>query len=193
MTPKQKSLYWRLWQQVATQFGWLNLPKDQLDEKRRALHRAAGCPDSSTNFGNAALDRYKGHCLALLAQRNSAGPDLLSENGERRRLIWRIRQDAKDAGLDEAYIVKVARDLHVLGCWDELCLEELTNLRNTIHNRSRSKLNHPERTATADRPRRRYTLDKIPRAYQDRRRPAAASESSDRSPVPAAAGIDCPF
>jgi hypothetical protein len=146
MSPAQKTLYWRLWSRLSKTLGWHTLPSTTRDTLRRQLHTQAGCPPSSKDFNNRHLDRYITYTNALIHDHNDPGTPRTDDDGHRRRLIWRIQTDATLANLDEAYIRHLARDLHVLGNWQDLDLESLENLRNTIHNRATTKLGHDPRT-----------------------------------------------
>jgi hypothetical protein len=155
MSPKQVTLYWRTWGAVCAEFGWQNSDT----EHRRAIHAEAGCKPSMKDFTNRDLDLYLAACRRLLGQRVTAST--AGDLGERKRLIWRIRQDADRAGLDQAYLAKLSTDLYGLACWDELCLADLTNFRNAIHDRASSRVGADTRTAER-RPRRRYILRPTP-------------------------------
>lgn len=161
MSPKQHIYYFSLWNQVCVEQGWYHLSAAEKDTKRRALHLQAGCPASSKDFTNQHFNRFKTACQALIAGRNSGGNEKADNDDARRRLVWRIKDDARKAKLDEAYIIALARDLHVLGNWQDLDLPALQNLRNTIHNRAGKKLGHDTRTRKV----RHYTLDAVPRMF----------------------------
>ena len=179
MSPKQTHFYFTLWNRVMVEQGWYHLPAAEKDCKRRALHVQAGCPESSKAFTNSHFDKFKSACLALIEGKND--PHTADEEGQRRRLVWRIKDDAKKAGLDAAYIIAVARDLAVLGNWQDLDLPGLTNLRNTIHDRAGSKLGHDTRNV---RHVRHYVLDKVPRMFQPRAKEKAhtAPPANDNEP-----------
>jgi hypothetical protein len=155
MSPKQTTLYWRTWAALCAEFGW----KNSDTEHRRAIHAQAGCAPSMKDFANRDLDLFLAACRRLLGQPVTAST--AAEIGERKRLIWRIREDAKRAGLDQAYLAKLSTHLHGLACWDELCLADLTNFRNAIHDRAGKRLSGDTRTAE-HRPRRRYILRQTP-------------------------------
>lgn len=159
MTAKQTALYWRMWAAVCSEFGW----KNSDSERRHALHVQAGCPESMTKFNNNSFDRFLAFVRSLLGQKNG-GLDKSEVDGERKRLVWRIKADAKKGGIDDAYIVKVSRDLNVLGNWEDLALDDLKNLRDTIHNRAGKKIGRDTRT----KPRRQYVLDAVPRKFVSR-------------------------
>lgn len=181
MSPKQTTFYFTLWNRVMVEQGWYHLPTSEKDAKRRALHTQAGCPASSKQFTNAHFNRFKNHCQALLAGRPASDPDQSDRDDARRRLVWRINDDAKKAGLAPEYIVEIARDLAVLGNWQDLDLAGLTNLRNTIHNRAGRKLGHDPRNV---RNVRHYTMDAAPRMFEPRQREMAhlAAHGTDNEP-----------
>lgn len=174
MSPKQTSLYWRTWSALCTEFDW---PHNS-SARRYALHQEAGCPQSSKRWENPDFDRFLAHARALLAGRRTGGTGPVDEAGERRRLLWRIKQDLKRAGLDEHYVAQIATDMYGLGCWSLLALDHLTNLRNTIHNRT-------AKSAPAPRPARRY-----PTASSA---PCIPVAPPLQAPIPVIAGAECPF
>jgi hypothetical protein len=146
MSPKQTSLYWRTWAALCNEFDW----RHNDSTRRHALHNEAGCPPSSKDWDNKSMDRFLAHARALLAGRRTGGTGIVDEKGDRRRLEWRIRQDLRAAGLDLSYVAKLATDMYGLGCWSLLALDDLTNLRDTVHNRTRSR--RAARKAAAARP-----------------------------------------
>lgn len=168
MSPKQTTFYFTLWNRVMVEQGWYHLPAAEKDSKRRALHLQAGCPESSKDFTNQHFNRFKTACEALIRGKNSAGKEKADADDERRRLVWRIKDDARKTGLAADYIYQVAKDLHVLGNWEDLDLDSLTNLRNTIHNRAGSKLGKDTRSIHTPAPRRHYVLDQVPRMFVPR-------------------------
>ena len=172
MSEKQRVFYFTLWNRVMVEKGWYHLPADEKDCKRRALHEQAGCPASSKAFTTGHFDRFKSACLALIEGKND--PHTADEDGARRRLVWRIKADAKKAGLEAAYIVAVARDLAVLGNWEDLDLPGLTTLMHTIHNRAGAKCGHDTRNVPHVR---HYTMDAVPRMFA----PKGAHDSSVQS------------
>jgi len=117
------------------------------DERRYALHAQAGCPQSMKDFNKREhFDKYLETANALIGGRLNGGPTRVEADGERRRLIWRIRKDAKIGGLDNAYLNKMATDLYGLACWDVLALDQLTNMRDVIHNRAGKRIGRDTRT-----------------------------------------------
>lgn len=171
MSPKQSHFYFSLWNRVMVEQGWYHLPTAEKDSKRRALHVQAGCKKadgtakSSKDFTNADFDLYKAECMRQISGQRSGGEPRVADDGARRRLVWRIKSDAKKAGLDAAYIVSVARDLAVLGNWEDLDIPSLTNLMHTIHNRAGAKCGHDTRNIPHVR---HYVLDKVPRMFEPR-------------------------
>jgi hypothetical protein len=181
MSPKQTTFYFTLWNRVMVEQGWYHLASAEKDEKRRALHTQAGCPASSKDFTNLHFDRFKSACMVILTGKKDGGLPRVDDDGQRRRLVWRIKDDAKKAGLAPEYIVGLARDLAVLGNWEDLDLAGLTNLRNTIHNRAGRKLGHDPRNV---RHVRHYTMDAVPRMFEPRQREMAhhGAHSADNEP-----------
>jgi hypothetical protein len=86
MSPKQTQLYWRAWGQVR---------KAKPDADRHELHRRAlGSGKSSKDFTNADFDKVL-QVFWSVAKPDNLEPQIRQENGERRRLIWRIRQSLR--------------------------------------------------------------------------------------------------
>ncbi len=155
LSPKQKGIYWSLWSGVLKARNWQHLSSNEQDLHRYAFHRENNLPESMTAFNKRDhFDTFKAAALRVI---KGDGPSATTaaEDGERKRLIWRIKEDAKKAGLDATYLAKVSTDLYGLACWDELCIADLTNLRDTIHNRAGTRQGHDTRTQ----PRRRMVLD----------------------------------
>ena len=140
----QTNLYWRTWSSICEQNGWSDKTATGKNDLRYALHARAGLPHSMTQFRNQDLNTFLRFSERLLGVR-------VSRNRDRENLLWRIRQDATAANLDEAYIRKLSTDLTGLACYEELALDDLTNLRNAIHNRAKK--------------RRQYAMDAKPRAF----------------------------
>jgi hypothetical protein len=155
LSPKQKGIYWSLWSGVLKARNWQHLSSNERDLRRYAFHRENDLPESMTAFNRRDhFDTFKAACERVI---KGEGPSATTaaEDGERKRLIWRIREDAKAAGLDPAYLAKLSTDLTGLACWDELAIDDLTNFRDAIHNRASTRLGQDTRTVT----RRRMTLD----------------------------------
>ncbi len=156
LSPGQIPLYWRLWSGVLAARGWQHLSPAEKDLRRHEFHKSLGLPESMTGFNKRGhFDAYKAAAQRII---KGEGPSAATagEDGERKRLVWRIKEDAKLAGLDAAYIQKLAVDLYGLGAWQHLHLNDLTNLRNTIHDRAGTRLGSDTRTLA---PRRAYVLD----------------------------------
>jgi len=178
MSPKQNDFYFTLWNRVCVEQGWYHLSAAEKRSERMRLHLQAGCkyvggpkngePKSSKDFTNADFDRYKAECQKLIAGLRHGGDPRVVDDGQRRRLVWRIKDDAKKAGLDAAYIAECARDLHVLGNWQDLDLDSLTNLMKTIHNRAGKKLGRDTRNVDHKPSRRHYVMDAVPRMFDPR-------------------------
>lgn len=129
LSDKQKRYYWVMWQAACEQQGWR--PAD--DDQRYAVHEQAKCPQSMRDFRSADLNKFGRLCGRLT--------NMDMDREKRRQLVWRIRHDTRRAGLSESYVEKIAFDLKYLGHWWDLSLSDLTNLRNTIHNRVRQRSN----------------------------------------------------
>lgn len=140
MTPAQTSLYWRTWAAVCHEHGW---PTSDTT-RRRALHAQAKCPPSMRAFTNVHFDRFLSVARQILGSRECT--PVAAEAGERKRLLWRIQQDMRTSGLSDPYLDKIATDQYGLSCWRDLCIADLTNLRNTLHNRAGKKIHHDTRT-----------------------------------------------
>ena len=163
MSPKQQVYYFTLWNKVMVHEGWHKLSAARKDEERYKIHAEVGCPDSSKDFTNQHFNRFKARCEAILAGKNDGGTQIVDEKDAVRRLVWRIKDDAKKAGLSPEYIIDVARDIHVLGNWEDLDLESLTNLMRTIHNRAGKIVGHDTRSMQAAP--RHYVINKVPRQF----------------------------
>lgn len=156
LSPKQTSLYWRLWSGVLKARSQHHLPSTEKTLLRYAFHKEYGLPESMTAFNpRGHFDIFKTACERII---NGSGPSATTapEDGERNRLIYRIQEDARMAKLDNSYIAKISTDLTGLGCWKLLDLADLKNLRDAIHNRAGTKLGHD--TRTHGQPTRQYIL-----------------------------------
>lgn len=148
LSKKQTSLYWRTWGAVCAEQGWTGKERD---ERRKAVTKQAGLIDRATgearsmmSFGNRDLDLFLAECAKLLGTHTAAAT---TDSRERKRLIWRIEQDAAAAGLQEPYIEQLSTDLYGLACWRQLAIDDLTKLRDTIHNRAAKKSPRPRVSA----------------------------------------------
>jgi hypothetical protein len=155
LTPGQIPFYWRLWAGVLAAKGWGSLSTKDKDSKRYEFHRENGLPQSMTKMNpRAHFDIFK-QAAERVIKGSGPGATTAPEDGERKRLVWRIKEDAAKAGLDATYLAKVSTDLYGLACWDALALDDLTNFRDAIHNRAGTKLGHDTRSV----PQRRMILD----------------------------------
>lgn len=177
LSPKQSSLYWKQWSAVCEFMGW----KQSDDNRRYALHSEAGCVQSKTKFDNQDFDRYLTYCARLMGRKNFRDRD-------RERLVWRVREDAKNADLSKEYLQMLSRDMFGLGCWEELALDDLEKFRNTVHNRAYSK--NPEDVGF---------IPAGPLQYKDApfNRDVAPVEhhacEENEAPTQAVSAPDCPF
>lgn len=160
MTSKQEALYWMKWRAACAAQGW-----DQKDSDRRhALHALAlGQDKSHKDFTNPDFDRVLAH-LNLQIDPNDPearkkveayealdrapsfdGPTKYDRQteaddpGERKRLIYRIRQLA-----DAPYVEKVAFDRCAGLIWTELPIPDLTLLRDMLINNARARRQRQE-------------------------------------------------
>lgn len=137
--------YRALWQEVCVVQGWANLPELERDKRRAALHTQLGLPTSSKDFTTRDLTRWKTGTARL---RKAHAPAMQADDSTvRAQLLWRIRRDQKAAGFPDAYLVELARSLFGLGCWDELATDDLTNFRNTLHNRAKKAISAARKAA----------------------------------------------
>jgi hypothetical protein len=60
LSTAQKKLYWRTWASIGSliQADLPEATKKDVAGQRHGQHKAAGCPASSTSWGNADLDRW---------------------------------------------------------------------------------------------------------------------------------------
>lgn len=167
LTGRQFARYEAEWKSLCLLKKWD--PKNKAAQEE--FHRGLGLPASRRDWNTSShFDRFLAACKEARGI-PTGGQKRTDEDGERRRLVWRIKSDAQKAGLAPAYIIECARDLHVLGNWEDLDLESLTNLRDTIHNRAGKKLRKDTRNVRTS-PVRRYDLDPVPRMFTPR--PVAA-------------------
>ena len=142
LTPSQQSRFWREWSAVC-RLHQIDDAKEA-DAARKAMLDRLGFSslklvDRGRDFDLvlAELGRLRDH-VARTAELTPAG----EERGDRRRLLWLIRQHAKPLGGDP-YILALARDRwhHVAGMStiDDLTLDQLRQLMITLNARQRSK------------------------------------------------------
>lgn len=133
MTPKQESLYWRLWSQACQAQAWctsLGLTSNDINELRHQQHtEALGLDKSHKDFTNRDFDRVKARFELLINPDNLAASIALDhpEHGERKRLIYKITRMAP-----EPYRRKIMENKFHTTDLDHLDLNELTQLRNTL-------------------------------------------------------------
>jgi hypothetical protein len=109
------------------------------------------------DFSNGDFDRFRSYCRRILGSRECV--DSKAQDGERKRLIWRIATDAKTAGLGAEYLRTISTDLYGLACWEQLSLGDLRKLRDTIHNRASRHMGKDTRTTV-----KKYILHRRPTA-----------------------------
>lgn len=137
MTAKQEALYWRKWSLICDRYGW---PQSD-NQRRHDLHiQALGQNKSHRNFTNPEFDRILAVMNKLADPDSVAAQMVLDEYenkedpGERRRLIYRINQLA-----DEPYTLALCRNMFQTSRWQDLPLDSLTILRDTLVTRFRAR------------------------------------------------------
>lgn len=129
ITGAQHGRHNREWAAVCAEFGW----RTNDDARRLAFYRQFRLPESRKHWHPVKhFDAFLDACLKIRGERNT-------RDRERERLVYRIRIDAAASGLDDAYLQRLSTDLNGPAPWELLCLSDLTNLRNAIHNRARTK------------------------------------------------------
>lgn len=90
------------------------------------------------SFDNQSFDRFLASANKIIADLNHGGLALVTEEGERKRLIYSIESFCKKAKLaPDAYVGSISAAMYGLGgpVWRDWCIADLTNLRNTIKQR----------------------------------------------------------
>lgn len=143
MTSKQNTLYWRLWAKTCKTQGWSAESAARRDERRHALHRALGLPDSHKAWNNSQFsawisgsahlrdeidirDRDRENALWTIERLRAAFILVLGADYVRSILVdWRDTEDLDAFPLSDpkAYPKEKGK------------LRDLENLRNTLHNR----------------------------------------------------------
>ena len=137
MTAKQSAHYWNLWRNACLAQGWTpsqGVPSKDVNELRHQQQAAAlGYAKSSKDLTNAEFDLVKAHFQLLANDTDLSAAVRLAdpEIGERKRLIYSINRLAP-----EAYRRKVTQDKFHTTDLDQLSIEQLTQLRNTLANRA---------------------------------------------------------
>lgn len=158
LTKPQEQKYWRTWARILACRGWAHESTAKKNERRHATHIMCGLknPDgtarSMKSFENRDFSRW-------LAATSHLCDEVDIRDRDRENAVWRIRQDARAAGLTDEYLHNLARDLYDAGDWTALPNPQLFNFRDTIHNRATAKTGHDTRGAAPVQPRRKYVLD----------------------------------
>jgi hypothetical protein len=131
MTAKQNSLYWREWGAVARYCKASSLPVPD----RHSLHVAAlGAAKSHLAFTNEDFDRVLGGFRSYSRPADLAA-QLRQLDQPRVRLKYAVNALAPAA----EYWAKIARDRFGTDDLDALSIEQLTQLRNTLAGRRRTR------------------------------------------------------
>lgn len=166
LTPKQQQKYWRTWAKIMACRGWAHESSAAKDQRRYGTHIMCGLKNedgtarSMKTFGNRDFSRW-------LAATAHLCEEIDIRDRDRENSVWRIRHDAKAAGLSDEYLATIARDKFATSDWTSLPSDQLQKFRNTIHNRAGSHTGHDTRTAPAApvQARRKYTLDGGSRSF----------------------------
>ena len=130
MTALQNSLYFREWGRVRSTCKQQGFPVPD----RHSLHvKALGQDKSHLDFTNADFDQVLAEFRAL-SQPDNLAAQLRQQDMPRRRLLYSIRRLA-----DESYWRSIAQDKFGTADETRLDLAQLTQLRNTLAARSRSR------------------------------------------------------
>lgn len=117
LSKAQLTLFWRSWSAACTTQGWTRAAGwtvNQIDDKRHEMLKGLGFA-SLKDVDNRGFDRVLAK-LRLLADRvDGAVDEVRPQNGDARRLLWRIEWLAKcielyKPGQSEAYIAGVVQD-----------------------------------------------------------------------------------
>lgn len=113
LSPKQVKSFWRLWAAGCRAQGWLDLPRAELEGKRKEMLRRAGFASLKDVDARAGFDAVKRELL-LLQESVRAGMET-PEDSEARRLRWIILHELLPClGLyhpaPEAYLGLVMRE-----------------------------------------------------------------------------------
>ena len=133
MTKKQEYTYFHLWRQACQAKGW----KTTDNAKRHQIHvNVLGYDTGHAGMDNAEIDLIfpAFRLLANDTDIDAAVAFFNPENGEKKRLLWKIKHLAA-----EPYIQSIALDRFDTRQWEELSMQQLTMLRNTLQNRMHSK------------------------------------------------------
>lgn len=146
----QRIMLFSLFSKLAIARGWIGqvqreIEREKLTRECLGLGSDADAEEtpSWSALENAEIDLLKRRMIAL-REGDSLDAQLADvmarDDGERRRLIYRIEQDAKRAGFGDAYMNTIVRDMEDAGAdWRALPLPALENLRDTVANRARRK------------------------------------------------------
>jgi len=164
LTPKQEQKYWRTWAKILACQGWAHETSAKKDQRRYATHIMCGLKseDGTARSMKSFVNRDFSRWLAATAH---LCDEVEVRDRDRENSVWRIRQDARAAGLSDEYLAAIARDVFGTNDWCGLPGDQLIKFRNTIHNRAGSHTGHDTRTEAPAQPRRKYTLDGGSRSF----------------------------
>ena len=144
MTPSQRKYYIDLWFRVCDANNW---NRNDADLRHAEVAAALdGNAKSFRDFSNRDFDRVIAHFKALI-ESDEFDPSQLdgdpAEQGEKKRLIFRIKQ--LGAQLPQGYAAAILRDRFRIIFEEELhtCpISELTQIRNTLWARLQSSISN---------------------------------------------------
>lgn len=127
LSKAQIGLHWRLWARVkAIQMpGRETWTKHEEDQRRREIYtQALGDEKSLTEFDNDDFDKVKAAMLAIVEPGN-LNAQLHALNGQRKRLLFGIRNLAQSMGAGPAYVAGIVERMNAEGKLGSADLEEL--------------------------------------------------------------------
>lgn len=135
----QRTMLFAAFAQLANARHW-NCTRREV-ERQRITTALFGQPRSWSDLTDSDIDRLKTRLIALRDETDIAAQvadQTSTEDGQRRRLLHRIRLDLGGAGFFESYAAQLSRSLFDRADWTALPIPQLTQLRDTIHNRARA-------------------------------------------------------
>lgn len=134
LSAKQTAMFWRLWAAGCRAQGWADLPRAEVENRRKDLLRRAGFASLKDVDARGGFDAVKRELL-LLQDNVRAGMET-AEDSEARRLRWIIRHEllpclALYHPAPEAFLAEIMRDKERWGKGDrpavDITLEDLSN------------------------------------------------------------------
>jgi len=158
LTPSQTKRFWREWSVACHVQGWDKAHSwtgAQIDAERKALLQRAGFTSLTQVDHTKGFDKVLAE-LALLSRPDSLAPQLRAQDQPRIRLTWKIKHSLQEYGLSTEYWQTIARDRWGTTDLDQLTLDQLEQLRNTLA--SRAAAEHTVAKSARDRAKRQASL-----------------------------------